>query len=35
MPENDDFSPIVVNLRQQSLVIEGIGVGVIRNRRSL
>jgi repressor LexA len=33
MPENDDFSPVVVNLRRQSLVIEGIGVGVIRNNR--
>ncbi len=32
MPENPDFSPIVVDLRQQSLVIEGLGVGVIRNR---
>jgi repressor LexA len=35
MPENDDFSPIVVNLRRETLVIEGIGVGVIRNRRNL
>ena len=35
MPENPDFSPIVVDLRRESLVIEGIGVGVIRNRRSL
>ncbi len=35
MPENDDFSPIVVDLRRESLVIEGIGVGVIRNRRNL
>lgn len=33
--ENDDFSPIVVDLRRESLVIEGIGVGVIRNRRDL
>ena len=31
LPENPDFEPIVVNLRQQSLVIEGVGVGVIRN----
>lgn len=35
MAENDAFSPIVVDLRRQSLVIEGIGVGVIRNRRDL
>ena len=30
LPENDDFSPIVVDLRKQRLDIEGIGVGVIR-----
>lgn len=35
MPENDDFEPLVVDLRRESLVIEGIGVGVIRNRRNL
>jgi repressor LexA len=35
MPENDAFSPIAVDLRRESLVIEGIGVGVIRNRRDL
>lgn len=35
MAENDAFSPIVVDLRRESLVIEGIGVGVIRNRRDL
>jgi repressor LexA len=35
LPENDDFSPIVVDLRREPLVIEGIGVGVIRNRRNL
>jgi len=28
--ENPDFAPIVVDLRRQSLVIEGIGVGVVR-----
>ncbi len=33
LPENPDFSPIEVDLRDQGLVIEGIGVGVIRNRR--
>ena len=31
LPENPDFEPIVVDLRRQALVIEGIGVGVIRN----
>ncbi len=30
LPENPDFEPIVVDLREQDLVIEGIGVGVIR-----
>ena len=35
MPENDDFEPVVVDLRRETLVIEGIGVGVIRNRRDL
>lgn len=35
MPENPDFSPIIVDLRRQSLVIEGVGVGVIRNRKPL
>lgn len=31
LPENPDFEPIVVDLRRRDLVIEGIGVGVIRN----
>jgi repressor LexA len=30
-PENPEFAPIEVDLRRQSLVIEGLGVGVIRN----
>lgn len=30
LPENDEFSPIVVDLRKHRLDIEGIGVGVIR-----
>lgn len=34
-PENPDFSPIVVDLQRQEMVIEGIGVGVIRNGRPL
>jgi repressor LexA len=35
MPENEAFSPVVVDLRREALTIEGIGVGVIRNRRNL
>lgn len=35
MPENPEFEPIVVDLRRQSLAIEGTGVGVIRNRKPL
>tara|TARA_B100001057_G_scaffold91246_1_gene87598 strand:- start:14253 stop:14870 length:618 start_codon:yes stop_codon:yes gene_type:complete len=31
LPENDDFEPIIVNLKEQSLVIEGVVVGVIRD----
>ena len=31
MPENQDFDPIAVDLREQSMTIEGIVVGVIRN----
>ncbi len=30
LPENPDFEPIRVDLRQQELAIEGLGVGVIR-----
>lgn len=30
LPENEDFEPIVVDLREQELFIEGLGVGVIR-----
>ena len=32
LPENPDFSPIIVDLRENELHIEGIGAGVIRNR---
>ena len=35
LPENRQFKPIKVNLREQSLVIEGLGVGVIRNHSPL
>jgi repressor LexA len=31
LPENPDFAPILVDLRRQPLVIEGLGVGIIRN----
>ena len=30
LPENPDYSPIEVDLRSQELVIEGIGVGLLR-----
>lgn len=30
LPENPDFEPIQVDLREQDLVIEGLGVGVLR-----
>jgi len=32
IPENIDFEPIEVDLRQQDLAIEGLGVGVIRSK---
>ncbi len=35
LPENPDFSPLSVDLRHQSLVIEGLGVGVLRNKPRL
>jgi repressor LexA len=31
LPENPEFEPLVVDLREQALVIEGLGVGVLRN----
>ena len=31
LPENEDFEPIMVNLKEQSMVIEGVVVGVIRD----
>jgi repressor LexA len=33
LPANPDFGPIEVDLRSQPLDIEGLGVGIIRNRR--
>jgi len=35
IPENPDFKTRVVDLRRESLAIEGIAVGVIRNGRAL
>ena len=31
LPENDEFEPIEVDLREQSMVIEGVVVGLLRN----
>lgn len=31
LPENSEFQPIIVDLQEQALAIEGIAVGVIRN----
>ena len=30
MPENEDFEPLKVDMREQSLIIEGVVVGVLR-----
>ncbi len=35
LPENPDFEPIEVDLRNEPLVIEGVAVGVIRNGKGL
>jgi repressor LexA len=35
LPENPEFEPIVIDTRRDPVVIEGLGVGVIRNGRSL
>jgi len=35
LPKNPDFAPIRVDLKEQPLVIEGLGVGVLRNGRLL
>lgn len=35
LPENEDFEPIRVDLREQDLDIEGLGVGILRNGASL
>jgi repressor LexA len=31
LPENDDFEPITVDLKQESMMIEGVVVGLVRN----
>jgi repressor LexA len=35
LPENEDFEPIKVDLKQQSLLIEGVVVGVVRRGKGL
>ncbi len=35
LPENPEFEPILVNLREDELTIEGIGVGVVRHGKVL
>ena len=35
LPENPEYEPIVVDTRREELVIEGLGVGVIRSGRAL
>lgn len=35
LPENPDFEPIEVDLRRDSMTIEGVAVGVIRNGKGL
>lgn len=35
LPENPEFTPITVDLRREPLVIEGIGVGIVRRGKPL
>jgi repressor LexA len=35
LPENPDFAPIVVDLKEESLEIEGLVVGLLRNGKAL
>jgi repressor LexA len=35
LPENEDFEPIKVDLKQQHMLIEGVVVGVIRRGKGL
>ena len=34
LPENEEFEPIRVDMKEQSLVIEGVVVGVLRHGKS-
>lgn len=34
LPENDEFEPLKVDLREQSMIIEGVVVGVLRQGKS-
>jgi repressor LexA len=34
LPENDEFEPIRVDMKEQSLIIEGVVVGVLRQNRA-
>ena len=34
LPENEEFEPIRVDLKEQSLIIEGVVVGVLRQGKS-
>jgi repressor LexA len=35
LPENEDFEPIKVNIKEDPLIIEGVVVGVLRRGRAL
>ena len=35
LPENADFEPIKVNVKEDPLIIEGVVVGVLRRGRAL
>jgi repressor LexA len=35
LPENEDFEPIKVDLKQQHMLIEGVVVGVIRRGKGM
>jgi repressor LexA len=35
LPENEDFEPIKVNIKQQHMLIEGVVVGVIRRGKGM
>jgi repressor LexA len=35
LPENEDFEPIRVNIKEDPLIIEGVVVGVLRRGKAL